>query len=44
MNQLDDEIKAIKVKGMIISILVYGLIAYAMYTYVWPMLAPYILN
>jgi hypothetical protein len=42
MNQLDDEIKHDKVIPTIIDIVVLSLIAYALYTYVWPTFAPYI--
>jgi hypothetical protein len=42
MNSLDDEIKHDKIIPTIIDIVVLSVLAYALYTYVYPTLVPYL--
>jgi hypothetical protein len=42
MNQLDEELRKQRRTWFIIDVIILSGIAYALYTYVWPILQPYI--
>jgi hypothetical protein len=42
MNELDNQLHSRKIRMFIFDCIVFGLIAYALYTYVWPILKVYL--